>query len=85
MSECVRRVTFHWDSVKEFRWRIQFLKVFSVLFPLLYVSYEFEQTPEDGDGQGSLVCRSPWIRRVCHNWATEKQQTGPELDYEHAP
>ena len=21
---------------------------------------EFEQTPGDGEGQGSLVCRSPW-------------------------
>ena len=22
--------------------------------------YEFEQTPGDGEGQGSLVCGSPW-------------------------
>ena len=22
--------------------------------------HEFEQTPEDGEGQGSLVCCSPW-------------------------
>ena len=22
--------------------------------------YEFEQTPEDGEGQGRLVCCSPW-------------------------
>ena len=22
--------------------------------------HEFEQAPEDGDGQGSLVCCSPW-------------------------
>ena len=22
--------------------------------------HEFEQTPGDGDGQGSLVCCSPW-------------------------
>ena len=22
--------------------------------------HEFEQAPEDGDGQGSLVCSSPW-------------------------
>ena len=22
--------------------------------------YEFEQAPEDGEGQGSLVCCSPW-------------------------
>ena len=34
--------------------------------------------------------REAWFATVhgftdCHNWATEKQQTGPELDYEHAP
>ena len=23
-------------------------------------AHEFEQTPEDGEGQGSLECRSPW-------------------------
>ena len=25
--------------------------------------YEFEQIPEVGDGQGSLVCYSPWGRK----------------------
>ena len=25
--------------------------------------YEFEQTPWDGEGQGSLVCCSPWGRK----------------------
>ena len=25
--------------------------------------YEFEQTPGDGEGQGSLVCCSPWGRK----------------------
>ena len=25
--------------------------------------HEFEQTPGDGDGQGSLVCCSPWGRK----------------------
>ena len=33
--------------------------------------HEFEQAPGVGDGQGSLVCYSPWGRRVGHNWATE--------------
>ena len=36
--------------------------------------HEFEQTPGDGEGQGSLVCYSPWGRRVRHGWATEPQQ-----------
>ena len=30
----------------------------------------FEWTPGVGDGQGSLVCCSPWGRRVGHDWAT---------------
>ena len=25
--------------------------------------HEFERTPGDGDGQGSLVCCSPWGRK----------------------
>ena len=32
---------------------------------------EFEQTPGDGEGQGSLVCFSPWDHRVGLDWATE--------------
>ena len=27
---------------------------------------EFEQTPGDSEGQGSLVCCSPWGHRVRH-------------------
>ena len=34
---------------------------------------EFEQTLEDGEGQGSLVCCSSWGLRVGHNLATEQQ------------
>ena len=34
--------------------------------------HEFEQAPGVGDGQGSLICCSPWgHRRVQHNWVTE--------------
>ena len=37
--------------------------------------HEFEQTPGDGKGQGSLVCCSPWgSQRVRHNLAAEQQQ-----------
>ena len=32
--------------------------------------HEFEQAPGDGDEQGSLMCCSPWGRRVGHDWAT---------------
>ena len=34
---------------------------------------EFEQTPGDSEGQGSLVCYSPWDHRVGHNRVTEQQ------------
>ena len=34
----------------------------------------FDQTLGDGDGQGSLVCCSPWGHRVGHDWVTEQQQ-----------
>ena len=33
--------------------------------------HEFEQALGVGDGQGSLVCCSPWGRRVGRNSATE--------------
>ena len=33
--------------------------------------YEFEQTPGDSDGQGILLCYSPWGCRVRHNLATK--------------
>ena len=37
--------------------------------------HEFEQTPGGGDGQGGLVCCSPWgLRKVRHILATEQQQ-----------
>ena len=34
-------------------------------------AYEFEQAPGVSDGQGSLVCYSPWNCRVGPNRATE--------------
>ena len=41
--------------------------------------HEFELPLGDGEGQGSLVCCSPWDFRVRHDWATEKQY----ILYEH--
>ena len=35
--------------------------------------HESEQTGE-GEGQGSLVCCSPWGNRVGHDFETEQQQ-----------
>ena len=36
--------------------------------------HEFEQTPGDSEGQGSLVCCSSWGHRVEHDLVTEQQQ-----------
>ena len=36
--------------------------------------HESEQTPGDSEGQGGLVCCSPWDRRVGHDLTTEQQQ-----------
>ena len=35
--------------------------------------HEFQQSQRDSEGQGSLVCCSPWGRRVRHNLVTEQQ------------
>ena len=34
----------------------------------------FEQTPGASEGQGSLLCHSPWGYRVGDDWETEQQQ-----------
>ena len=37
--------------------------------------HEFEQTPGDSEGQGSLVCCSPWgSQKVEHDLAIEQKQ-----------
>ena len=36
--------------------------------------HELEQAPGDSEGQGSLACCRPWIRRVRRAWVTEQQQ-----------
>ena len=36
--------------------------------------HEFEQTPEDSEGQGSLACCSPWGHRVGYDLAREQPQ-----------
>ena len=36
--------------------------------------HELGQTCGDGEGQGGLVCCSPWGHGVGHDWATEQQQ-----------
>ena len=35
---------------------------------------ELGQTLGDGVGQGGLVCSSPWVARIRHNWVTEQKQ-----------
>ena len=41
--------------------------------------HEFQQTPGDSEGQGSLACCSPWGRRVRHDLLTEQQEK-PGMD-----
>ena len=36
--------------------------------------HKSEQAPGDGEGQESLVCCSPWGRRVRHDCVAEQQQ-----------
>ena len=36
--------------------------------------HEFEQAPGDGEGQGGLVCCSPWGHRAGLDSATEHQR-----------
>ena len=36
--------------------------------------HEFEQALRHGEGQGSLVCCSPWGHKVRNDWVTKKQK-----------
>ena len=47
--------------------------------------HEFEQAPGVGEGQGNLVCFSPWGCRVGHNWATEQQQDREKTNIDWKP
>ena len=40
--------------------------------------HEFEQAPEDGKGQGSLVCCSPWI---CKESDTTEQLNNNNVNF----
>ena len=46
-------------------------------FPSPLNGHEFEQTPGDGQRQGSLACCSSWGHRVGHDWVTGQHQTCP--------
>ena len=41
--------------------------------------HELEQTPGGGGRQGSLMCCSPWRRRVGHNLSAEQQRDTEEV------
>ena len=43
--------------------------------------HEFEQTPGNSEGQGSLACCSPWGCRVRHNLLIEQQQQQSKYKY----
>ena len=48
-----------------------------VRWHLQFNGHEFEQTPGDSEGQGSLACRSPWGHEesdIGHDLATQQKQ-----------
>ena len=44
--------------------------------------YEFEQTPGDSEGQGSLACYSLWGHRVGHDLVTKQQTLFPRHSHQ---
>ena len=46
-----------------------------------FSGHEFEQTLGDSNGHGSLLCYSPWGRRVRQDWITEQQNGGIVWEY----
>ena len=43
--------------------------------------HEFEQTPRDGEGQGTLACCRPWGHRVGHHWRLSNNNNKAGLIY----
>ena len=41
--------------------------------------HEFEQTPGDGEGQGSLVCCSPWVCK--ETGLSDRQQQNAAISF----
>ena len=39
--------------------------------------YEFEQAPGDGEGQGILVCLSPWCHKESDTMSSERTSSVP--------
>ena len=46
-----------------------------VRWHLQFNGHEFEQTPGDSEGQGSLACCQSWSHRVRHDLVTKQKQT----------
>ena len=60
------------DARKDWRWEKGMTEDEMVGWHHWLNGHEFEQAPGVGDGQGSLICYSPWgHRRVQHDWVTE--------------
>ena len=60
------------DAGKDWRWEVKGLTEDEIVGWHHWLDgHEFEQGAGVGDGQGALVCCSPWGHRVRHGWVTE--------------
>ena len=59
------------DAGKDWRWEEKGTREDEVVGWHIWLNRdEFEWTPEVGDGQGNLVCCSPWVTR-CQTWLSD--------------
>ena len=65
----------YWSGILEdveFVWSFSHDYLGTLPQDLLLDGHEFEQTPGDGEGQGSLACCSPWGCRAGHDFGAEQ-------------
>ena len=55
-------------------WTLSLIEEEKIGWHHLLNGHQFEQTPEDSEGQGSLTCCRSWSGRVEHDLVTEQQQ-----------
>ena len=67
------------DAGKDWRWEEKGATEDEIVgWPHRLNEHEFEQTPGDSEGEGSLVCCSPW---GCKEWDTTERPNNNSLGY----
>ena len=74
-NTCFKVLFIRWWDDNPIKRATRNLFIKTSLTQVLLKLHESEQTPEDTEGQESLVCCSSWGQRVGHDFAIKQQQS----------